>query len=175
MVLSCDANITNSKTYNLSDYDPSTGVPTPISYAHVKCILLQDCNQEKPLVICKCKAYNAIKCAGLSNDDQCCADEDTVLDSSMTCMHCRFYTDNLHQFQGSLHDIQSSSLLTQKVKASLQTLNNLVVLSGLQNQYGTTKLSVSSEDSLGTIHITFQNGGRLCFANCQNSDCQAKM
>ena len=59
----------------------------------------------------ECKAYNAIKCAGLSNDDLCCAGEDTALDSSMTCMHCRFYTDNLHQFQGSLHDVQSSSLL----------------------------------------------------------------
>ena len=88
---------------------------------------------------------------------------------------CTFYTDNLHQFQGSLHDIQSSSLLAQKIKASLQTFNNPVVLLGLQFQYGTTKLSVSSEDSLGTIYIRFQNGGRLCFANCQNSDCQAKV
>ena len=85
-------------TFLLSDYDPSTGVLTPLSYIHVTCILPQDRTQNKPLVICECKSYNAIKCGGLSNDDQCCADEDTVLDSSMTCMHCRFYTDTFSRF-----------------------------------------------------------------------------
>ena len=156
-------------------YDPSKGVLTPLSYAHATCIQPQDCIQDKPLVMCECKAYNAIKCAGLSNDDQYCADRDTILDLSMTCMPCRFYTDNLHKFQGFLHNIQSLSLLAQNVKASLQPFNNPVVLLGLQNLYGTTKLSVSSENSLETNHITFQNGGRLCFANCQNGVCHAKM
>ena len=88
----------------------------------------------------------------------------------MTCMHCRFYKDYIQIYQGSLHSIDSSSTTAQKVKQSITNINNPLVLLDSSNENATTKFSVISEDTMPTVHLSFQTSG-ACYVNCQNGLC----
>ena len=78
----------------MSDYNPGTGLLKPLSYVHLTCTTTS--NGETSLLKGKCQIYNTIKCAGLSNIELL-DDEDAVLDEGITCMHCRFHKEHLHQ------------------------------------------------------------------------------
>ena len=62
----------------MSDYNPSTGNLSPLSYVHVTCIASELGNQNI-LLKCTCQIYNTIQCAGLSGIDLS-QGEDVVLD-----------------------------------------------------------------------------------------------
>ena len=156
----------------MSDYNPSTGNLSPLSYVHVTCIASERGNQNI-LLKCTCQIYNTIQCAGLSGIDLS-QGEDVVLDESMTCMHCRFFRDHLVKLKSNLHTIQTSSMIDRKVKSSLPELNNPVVLVGLAAPNATTKISVMHEDTVAMIHINF-NRSNSCFAKCQNGECIARL
>ena len=78
----------------MSDYNPGTGLLKPPLYVHL--IYTTTSNGETLLLKCTWKIYNTIKCAGLSNIELL-DNEDAVLDEHITCMHCRFYKEHLHQ------------------------------------------------------------------------------
>ena len=158
-------------TVVMSDYNSSTGHLTPSSYMHVTLKVTED---NTLLVKCNCTTYSTIQCAGLSEDSMSSQAEETVLNHSLTCMHCRFFNDHLYQYRDNLHHIASSSAIASKIKQSLDRLNNPVVLLGVASYNGTTKLSVTSQDSLSVIHVNF-NQGNICFANCQNGECNARL
>ena len=100
-------------TVVMSDYNASTRNLSPLSYVHVTCIASERGNQNI-LLKCTCHIYNTIQCTGLSGTDLS-QGEDVVLDDSMTCMHCRFFKDNLVKLKGNLHNITSSTIIDTKV------------------------------------------------------------
>ena len=55
-------------TVVMSDYCPTTGTLSPLSYVHVTCITSESSN-ENILLKCTCHIYNTIQCAGLSGID----------------------------------------------------------------------------------------------------------
>lgn len=156
----------------MSDYNASTGILSPLSYVHVTSTKSERSNH--PILLkCTCKIYNTIQCAGLSGMDLS-AEQDVVLDESMTCMHCRFFKEHLAKYSESLESIASSSILDKKVKKSLEQLNNPVVLLGMAAQNAATKFSVLHEDTVSVIHLYF-NEANACFVKCQNGECISRL
>ena len=153
----------------MSDYNPTKGCLTPLSYAHVTCTK-GDNNQM--LLKCTCHIYNAIQCAALSQNSA--MDDEIFLHESMTCMHCRFFKEMLQEFIDDIYNITSTSLVALKIKASLQNINNPIVVMGYPTQNATTKLSVTSEENIALVHISF-NQANTCYANCQNGECKARL
>ena len=154
-------------TVIMSDYSPSTGDLSPLSFFHDTCITSERTN-DHVLVKCTYHIYNTIQCAGLSGIDLC-EGEDVALGQSITCIHCRFFMDYLMKYRGNIHGITSSSIIDRKVKMSLSSLNNPVVVIGVARQNTTTKLSVVDEETVSMIHINF-NEANSCFAKCQNGE-----
>ena len=160
------------ETVVLSDYDTTTGVLLPLSYVHVNCIT----TNEAPgyILTCSCNMYELMKSAAISKSSFV-DDDTTVLDhETLTCMHCRFYKEHLHQFKDSLHIIDSSTSLRDKIKQSLEFMNNPVVLLGPASDKGSTKFSVKSNDHLAVVHMNFLKSG-ICYITCTNGECAAKM
>ena len=162
----------NQDTVIMSDYNPATGSLTPLSYVQVTSIWNQG-ETGIPLLKCTCHIYNSIQCAALK-EVELADGENSVLHHSMTCMHCRFFKDYLKQYRYTLQDITTTTAVDSKVKSSLESINNPVVLLGKSAREFTTKLSVMSQESLSMIHITF-NHSNSCFANCQNGECSARL
>ena len=145
------------------DYNPGTGLLKPLSYVHITCTSTS--NGETSLLKCTCQIYNTIKCASLSNIELL-DEEDAVLDEHITCMHCRFYEEHLHQKSWNLYNITSFTAIDYQVKESLPTINNPVVVLGTPMQAGTTKLPVISEEDVALVHLNFHSTNSR-FANCQ--------
>ena len=78
----------------MSDYSADTGKLKTLSYVHVTTTN----NGQDLFIQCTCQIYNTIKCARLSQVDLQDG-QDVVLDESLTCMHCRFYKEHLHQYR----------------------------------------------------------------------------
>ena len=135
----------------MSDYNPSTGTLSPLSYVHVSCIA-NDANSEGILLKCTCHIYNTIHCASLTGIDLS-QGQDAVLDDSMTCMHC---------------------IVDTKVKNPISLVNNPVIVIGMASQNSRTKLSVIHDDTVAMININF-NQSNSCFAKCQNGECTARL
>ena len=151
----------------LSDYCAATGGLKSLSYVHVTSTLTHDVNY---FVQCTCQIYNTIKCAGLSEIELL----DVVLDECWTCMHCRFYKDHLHDYREKLHNITSSTSIGNNIKASLDTLNNPIVVVGTPTLTGTTKLSIMAGENISMVHVNFHQG-QYSYANCQNGECSSRL
>ena len=141
-----------------------------MSYVHVTSILSDDGNH---FVQCTCQIYNTIKCAGLS-EIELLDGEDVVLDECLTCMHCRFYKDHLHDYREKLHNITSATSIENNIKASLITLNNPIVVVGTPTVTGTTKLPIITRENISVVHINFHQG-EYSYANCQNGECISRL
>lgn len=153
----------------MSDYSADTGKLKTLSYVHVTTTN----NGQDLFIQCTCQIYNTIKCAGLSQVDLQDG-QDVVLDESLTCMHCRFYKEHLHQYREKLYNITSSTCIDNKIKDSLSTVNDPVVVLGIPTINGTTKLSIVSGEGTSMVHINFYQTNS-CFANCQNGECKSKL
>ena len=160
-------------TVLINDYSSSTGSLSLTSFVHVT-QKQSESNSETFLLKCTCDVYKAIQSVAISNSSGNMDIDDIVLDHSLTCMHCRFFRDFLSEYRLKWNAIHSSSAIDFKVKESQKEVNNPITVIGIPNTDSTTKLSVLSEDSLSTIHITFK-GATKCFANCQNGECKARL
>ena len=154
----------------LSDFSPDTGSLKQLSYVHVTCKNIE--NGQNILIQCTCPIYNTIKWAGLAKLDLA-EDEEAVLDESLTCMHCRFYREHLHEYRHNLNHLTSTHHISQQIKDSLINLNNPVVVLGTPMSTATSKFSVMTDKSIAMVHINFQDG-KSCFANCQNGECTSQ-
>ena len=158
-------------TVILSDYNPTTGSLTPLSYPHVICKASEENNE--PTFQCTCKMYQIIQAAYLLDYD-CSAHQDVVLHESLTCIYCRFFKQHLLKYRNNLEYTSSLTSIDTKISISLKTVNNPIVCLGVPLYQGTTKFSVISENSVSIVHVTFDKMNR-CFANCQNGQCKAKL
>ena len=101
--------------------------------------------------------------------------DDIVLDTTFTCMHCRYFCEELMGAVASLQEQNTNlSWTLNEVHLSMQYINDLIQLIENVIPQGTTKFSVKSTDNFCSIaHISFNQN--KCFATCTNGMCHAQM
>lgn len=160
-------------TIVMSDYDCKSGFLSPSSFVHVTCTFPTENHEENYLLKCSCQAYSVMQNIAISNVTTPCGD--SVLDhKSVTCMHCRFYKEHLLKHRLKLENRNNLEVYSKEMRASGANLNDPVVLLGIADVSGTTKLSVTFENTHAMVHINFTPSG-ACYANCQNGECCARM
>ena len=89
-------------------------------------------------------------------------------------MHCRFFRQHLGDCYENI--TSGSTTLThplQKIKDSLQFMNDCFQLIGNVLPQATTKFSVKGDEGFSMVHFNFPHG--KCYAKCQNSMCAARL
>ena len=153
----------------MSNYDSSTGEMQPCSYVHVSALAAETGDF---LLSCTCATYDLIQRAAMQNHTLS-PGEQGVLDPSSTCMHCRFYKELLTDFWQNIHSGAELSILHMKIKETLGSLQEEVVLLGDVLPHTTTKFSVQGEEDLcSVVTISFRRG--QCYARCTEGICSAQ-
>lgn len=152
----------------MNDINPSTGILLPGSFVHVTARK----SSSDTLITCTCQIFNLIQRAAHQDDPILPGDE--VPDSSLTCMHCRFFREHLLQAYSQLMERNTNlNPILQMVQNSLQFMNDEVQLTGSVLSTGTTKFSVKGEETYSTVHMSFYRN--RCFAKCTESLCSARI
>ena len=154
----------------MSDYDSSKGDMLPSSYVHVTSTQSEETDDEY-LMKCTCMSYDLLQKAAL-NQISLPPGQEGFLEQNITCMHCRFFRENLLDCFDVLGERDAClSLIDKKIEDSLQSMDEPVVLLGDVLPHLTTKFSVKGEDQYSVVTISFSQG--LCFAKCLQSSCAA--
>ena len=155
----------------LSDYDPTTGTMIPGSFVHVLSTK-EYSGDGSSLIKCNCASYNLIQKAALYHCNLQTGERD-FLEEDMTCMHCRFFKENLSDLWASLgQQGKGHSLLSEKATSSFAVMDKEVLVVGDVLPHGTTKFSVKGGDSFGFVHLTLR--GTSFWAKCMEGICSAQ-
>ena len=152
----------------MNDYNPTTGLLLPQGFVHVTCTKFHG---QQPLIHCTCAIFNLIKRAA-HQMVKLWPDEDAVPDDSLTCMHCRFFKENLMDAYKQIGQ-QNAFLSTamSMVHKSLQFMNDQVLLVGNVIVPSSTKFSVKGDDNYSLLSVSFNN--HKCFVTCTDGMCAA--
>ena len=152
----------------MNDYNPITGLLLPQGFVHVTCTTFHG---QQPLIHCTCTIFNLIKRAA-HQMVKLWPGEDAVPDDSLTCMHCRFFKENLMDAYNQIGK-QSTYLSTAMSMAhkSLQFMNDEVLLFGNVIVPSFTKFSVKEDDNYSLLSVSFNN--HKCFVTCTDGLCAA--
>ena len=154
----------------MNDINPSTGLLMPQSFVHVTC--LSNVGME-PVLKCSCQIFNLIQRAG-HQEVHLWPGEELIPDSTLTCMHCRFYCDYLLNAYQHVHN--EDTTLTRPmsmVKDSLEEMANGVQIVGNVILPTATKFSVKGFDSYSILNVSFCH--EKCFVICTDGICFAHM
>ena len=155
----------------ITDYNPTNGNLVPGSFVHVT---REFDFQKNPIISCTCDIYKHL--IGVAyNQNQAQDNEQLFPDTSITCMHCRYFSEELEEAYNILqkHNTNLPWALKQ-VQDSLQFINSPIQLTGNVIEHGTTKFSVKGEDdSVEFVHITFQQG--KCYVKCLGGICSVEL
>ena len=152
----------------MSDYSSTTGKILPLKYVHVTAVT----SVHPPLVKCSCKMYSMIQGAALKKvrlEDE----EEAFLSENLTCLHCLFYKEYIHDCRFDALSQNTSSHIITRIQEKLSTLNNPVVVVGPARTGVTSKFSVIAGENSSIVHIYFTP--KHCYAKCQEGLCQAKL
>ena len=101
-------------------------------------------------------------------------EEELIPDSTLTCMHCRFYRDYLlNAYQHACNGDTPLSRPMSMVKDSLEEMGNEVQLVGNVILPTATKFSVKGFESYSILNVSFCHG--KCFVICTDGICSAHM
>ena len=134
---------TNVDICVMNAYNPTTGFLMPQSFVHVSCT-----NENGNLFLrCTCRIYDIIQRAA-KQETPLSPGEEFVPDSSLTCMHCRFYKDHLNNAYERISSEPQGHLLRalHMVHESLQYMNDTVQLVGSVIDQGTTRFSCEGKE-----------------------------
>lgn len=151
----------------MSDYSPSSGRLKPLEYVHLTALSTAPDNVQ---IKCTCRIYQYMQGTALRSF-HLDGEENVVLHSSFTCMHCRFYRQFLHCIGNSLFSANPQSELHEKIQLTLDSYHSPLAVLGEVFTTSTTKLSVLGEDStfsIVNVHFSYQG----CFVKCQDETCQ---
>ena len=155
----------------MTDYNSTTGLLLPQSFAHVTAIKLDD---GETILKCTCDIYNVIQAVGLQQTPLWPQDEELIPDSSMTCMHCHFFRNHLLGVYEKLQTTNTDlNMIESTVQTSLQFMKNEVVLLGNVIPQGSTKFSVKGKQSYSVLHISFAQN--ICEVKCTYGMCCANV
>ena len=149
----------------MTDYNPVNGNIVPGSFVHV--------TKQQNYISCECDIYKHLR--GIAYENQVDMHQEIFLDTTMTCMHCHFFEEELSNAIGMIQR-ENANLpwALNSVNKSLQYMNDPIQLTGSVLIDGTTKFSIKSQDnSCAFVNITFNNN--KCFAKCMNGICSAQM
>ena len=147
----------------MSEYSPTTGLLLPCSFVHVVCVTDED---GESLITCNCAIYKLMQGVGLHVHGA-----DAAIDESFSCMHCRFFKEELLECHEMLQSAEEISPAVRMVKSNLDKMNIPVLLLGDVHFLTTTKFSVAGIERHSIVHLTFFHGTST--ANCQNGMCSA--
>ena len=153
----------NVDIYVMNDYNPTTGYLMPQSFVHVSCT-----NEDGNLFPrCTCRVYDIIQRAA-KLETPLSPGEEFFPDSSLTCMHCRFYKDHLHNAYEKISSEAQGNLPRAlcMVHESPKYMNDPVQLVGSVIDQGTTRFSCQGKESYSLIHLSFYN--KVCQVKCIN-------
>ena len=149
----------------MTDYNPLNGNIVPGSFVHV--------TKQQNYISCECDIYKHLR--GIAYENQVDMHQEIILDTTMTCIHCRFFDEELSNAIGMIQrENENLPWALNSVNKSLQYMNDPIQLTGSVLIGGTTKFSIKSQDNLcAFVNITFNNN--KCFAKCTNGICSAQM
>ena len=105
----------------MNDINPTTGLLLPNSFVHVTC---RKQTNGQNFVTCTCDIYSMIQRAATKNLE-ILPGQDTVLDNQLTCMHCRFFNENLTTVHDTFsHPNTAQTKIMEIVKSSFQYMND---------------------------------------------------
>ena len=140
----------------------------PKSLVHVSCT-----NEDGNLFLrCTCRIYDIIQRAA-KQETPLSPGQEYVPDTALTCMHCRFYKDHLHNANERISSEAQGNLprSLHMVHEFLQYMNDPVQLVGSVIDQGTTRFSCQGKESYSLIHLSFYN--KVCQVKCMDSICAA--
>ena len=155
----------------MSDYNSTNGNIMPSSFVHVT----SEMTHGGPnIVSCTCEIYKHLQ--GIAyHQNLGPATEDLYPDITMTCMHCRYFSEELKNAYDTV--MQGNADLPwalQEIHDSLQHMNSPIQLAGSVIPRGTTKFSVKGEGkSIAFVNITFQQ--EKCYAKCTGGICSIEL
>ena len=152
----------------MNDYHLTTGYLMLQSFVHVNCT-----NEDGNLCLrCTCRIYDIIQRAA-KQETPLSPGKDFVPNSSLTCMHCRFYKDHLNNAYERISSEPQGNLLRalHMFHESLQYMNDPVQLVGSVINQGTTRFSCQGKESYSLIHMLFYN--KICQVKCMDGICAA--
>ena len=157
----------------MTDYNSTKGNIIPGKFVHITCRRNVDGN---PIISCTCEIYSHILGAAYMVNNP--ADDEILYpDCTITCMHCRYFKENLLNAYDKIQEQNTNlSWPLKQVHESLQHMNDPIILVGPVIAKGTTKFSVKGQnvsDSVAFLHITFNSG--KCYARCMDGFCSAQM
>ena len=155
----------------MSDYHSTTGLLLPQSFVHVTALKMDD---GETLIKCTCEIFDIIKVAGHQETPLWPEEQELVPDSSLTCLHCRFYRDHL---LGMYEKLQTTStnlnIIESTVKTSLEFMKNEVLILGNVLPQATTKFSVKGKQGYSVLNLSFPPNN--CHVKCTNGMCSTNM
>ena len=163
----------DSSVFLLNDYSLQSGYMSGSSYVHLTVSRIEDSFQTH----CTCEAYAYLQsCAiGMNPIDHDHEEEDILIDSSMSCMHVRFFVDALKSYLhlDNIKELPNRTLLDKKIKGSLTSLNCGVVPLGQMTESQLAMFSVRRrQEDTSCSFVTISKDG--CYMNCKSGTCQAK-
>ena len=152
----------------INDYNPTTEYLMPQSFIHVSCTN-EDGSQ---FIRCTCKIYDIIQRAA-KQETPLSPGEESVPDTTLTCMHCRFYKEHLNNVYERISTEPQGSLprALRMVHESIQYMNDPVQVVGSVIDQGTTRFSCKGTESHSLIHLSFYN--KTCQVKCMDGICAA--
>ena len=161
----------NTEICVMTDYNSRNGNIIPGNFVHVTKLKT---NEGNDIYQCTCAIYNHVKGVA-QNQLRHDSNEELFPDETMTCMHCRYFKEELHDAYTQIQNRNTNlPWHLDQVNSSLQFMNDPVQLVGSVLQRGTTRFSVKGEDdSCAFVFITFYQD--RCYAKCTNGICGAQM
>ena len=154
----------------MTDYNAVNGNIIPGSFVHVT---KQGDGTGSYFISCTCDIYKHLK--GIAYENEMNHNDDIVLDTTFTCMHCRYFCEKLMGAVASLQEQNTNlSWALNQVHLSMQYINDPIQLIGNVIPQGTTKFSVKTTDNFCSMVLISFNQNK-CFATCTNGMCHAQM
>lgn len=155
----------------MSDYSPTTGRLLPLGFVTVQAVQGMGGGL---FVKCSCPIYKQLQIAGLESVD---LGEDDVpfLDfHTITCMHCRFFSEHLEGCFEKLQQGTDRTRLLSMIEEGLPKMDEKIVLLGTPSYTTTTKFSVAGDEDFSLVHVSFVRMTG-CYVQCQNGLCRAQL
>ena len=142
----------------MNDYS-SNGHLIPNSFVHISA---EASGNGTHTIRCVCQIYHFLKNVQVRQETE------IALDTS--CMHCRFSSEHLIEAYDIINEGSSNlSCPLEMVKASIEFMNNPVLLLGDILPFATTKFSVKGNDYFSIVTINFVGG--ICYIKCHSGFC----
>ena len=99
----------------MTNYNSTTGLLQPQSFVHVTALKMDD---GETILKSTCEIFNIIKSAGHQETPLWPKNEELIPDASLTCLHCRFYQNDL---MGIYEKLQVTNTHLNSIESTVKT------------------------------------------------------